>query len=83
MVLVLGQAIDRFWTSVTAPTAIAIVLAPITEMARAWIFWDWFRMAGTLAAYLCFVKAAAEPEIHGACGPYTFTPAPSGPGLSA
>jgi hypothetical protein len=20
----------------------------ITHMARAWIFWDWFRMAGTL-----------------------------------
>jgi hypothetical protein len=104
-----GQAIDRFWTSVTAPTAVAIVLAlivnwpfvdkrrwvasgailfflllawtavyfipkgvmplmvrggsglapeEITRMARAWIFWDWFRMAGTLGAYLCFVKAA-------------------------
>jgi hypothetical protein len=34
-------------------------LAPeaITQMARAWIFWDWFRMAGTLGSYLCFVKA--------------------------
>ena len=104
-----GQAIDRFWTFVTGPTALTIVLslvlnwpvtdrrrwvaagagfffamlawtvlyfipqgvvplmlragaglAPdaITEMARAWIFWDWFRMAGTLAAYLCFLKAA-------------------------
>jgi hypothetical protein len=104
-----GQAIDRFWTLVTAPTAIAIVLtlivnwpfiarrrwiargailfflmlawtvayfiprgviplmvrggegltpAAITQMARAWIFWDWFRMAGTLASYLCFVRAA-------------------------
>jgi hypothetical protein len=30
----------------------------ITQMARAWIFWDWFRMAGTLGSYLCFVKAA-------------------------
>lgn len=28
-------------------------------LARAWIFWDWFRMAGTLAPYLCFVKAAS------------------------
>jgi hypothetical protein len=31
--------------------------AEITQMARAWIFWDWLRMAGTLASYLCFVKA--------------------------
>jgi hypothetical protein len=105
-----GQAIDRFWTSVTAPTAVAIILAlivnwpfvarrrwiasgallffvllawtavyfiprgvvtlmvrggsgqapeAITQMARAWIFWDWFRMAGTLGSYLCFVKAAS------------------------
>ena len=105
-----GQAIDRFWTSVTAPTAAAVILAlvanwpfaarrrwiaggalvffvllawttvyfipegviplmvrggqglapeGITEMARAWIFWDWFRMAGTLGAYLCFVRAAS------------------------
>ena len=105
-----GQAVDRFWSSITAPTALAVVLAlvanwrltarrrwiasgailffallawtiaffipqgvmplmvrggsgmtseAITEMARAWIFWDWFRMAGTLAAYLCFVKAAS------------------------
>jgi glycine/D-amino acid oxidase-like deaminating enzyme len=30
----------------------------ITQMARAWIFWDWFRMAVTLGSYLCFVKAA-------------------------
>ena len=30
----------------------------ITQMARAWIFWDWFRMAGTPGSYLCFVKAA-------------------------
>ena len=29
----------------------------ITQMGRAWIFWDWFRMAGTLASYLCFIKA--------------------------
>jgi hypothetical protein len=112
-----GQAIDRFWTGVTAPTAVAILLAlalnwtsaarrrwigrgallffvllawtvvffipqgvmplmvrggrgltpaAITEMARAWIFWDWFRMAGTLAAYLCFVKAAAAQPVGGA-----------------
>jgi hypothetical protein len=35
-------------------------LAPdgITQMARAWIFWDWLRMAGTLASYLCLLKAA-------------------------
>ena len=103
-----GRAIDRFWTLVTGPTALAIILAlivnwplqarrrwvslgailffvmlawtvlyfipqgvmplfvrggqgltpeAITQMARAWIFWDWFRMAGTLAAYLCFIKA--------------------------
>ncbi|MET0165042.1 MAG: hypothetical protein ABW318_08575, partial [Vicinamibacterales bacterium] len=88
-----GQAIDRFWTLVTAPTAVAIILAlivnwplvarrrwisrgailffvmlawtvlyfipqgvtplmvrggdgltpeAITQMARAWVFWDWF-----------------------------------------
>ena len=106
-----GQAIDRFWTFVTAPTAVSIILAlilnwplvarrrwisrgailffvllawtglyfiprgvvplmvrggdgltpeAITQMARAWIFWDWFRMAGTLASYLCFVKAATQ-----------------------
>jgi len=104
-----GQSIDRFWTSVTAPTAIAIILAlilnwpfvtrrrwisrgailffvmlawtavffvpkgviplmlrggdgltpeAIGQMARSWIFWDWFRMAGTLGSYLCFIKAA-------------------------
>jgi|SRR5688572_4785886 hypothetical protein len=107
-----GQAIDRFWTVVTAPTTVVIVLAlvvnwpftarrrwiglgatmfflmlawtavyfipggvmplmvrggegltpeTITRMARAWIFWDWFRMAGTLVSYLCFVKAASLP----------------------
>ena len=105
-----GQAIDRFWTLVTGPTALTIVLAlalnwphvarrrwisrgavlffvmlawtvayfiprgvmplmvrggaglspnAITKMASDWIFWDWFRMAGTLASYLCFVKAAS------------------------
>jgi hypothetical protein len=111
-----GQAIDRFWTLITGPTAIAIVVAlilnwpfvdrrrwmsrgamlfflmlawtvaffipkgvmplmvrggeglspeVITQMARSWIFWDWFRMAGTLVSYLCFVKAASvPPEIH-------------------
>ena len=104
-----GQAMDRFWSSVTAPTAIVIILAlalnwplsarrrwislgaalffvmlawtglyfipngvmplmqrggdglapeTITQMAEAWIFWDWFRMAATLGAYLCFIKAA-------------------------
>ena len=102
-------AIDRFWTVITAPTAVLVILAlivnwpltarrrwisrgailffvmlawtvvyfipkgvtplmvrggdgltpeAITQMARAWIFWDWFRMAGTLGSYLCFVKAA-------------------------
>jgi hypothetical protein len=111
-----GQAIDRFWTLVTAPTAVAIILtllvnwpvvdkrrwilrgailfflmlvwtvayfiprgviplmvrggdglAPetITRMARAWIFWDWFRMAGTLASYLCFLKAATVHSTNG------------------
>jgi hypothetical protein len=104
-----GHAIERFWTLVTGPTALLIVLAlivnwrvaarrrwmavgaalffvmlawtvvyfipkgvtplmvqggaglspeAITRMARAWIFWDWFRMGGTLASYLCFVQAA-------------------------
>jgi hypothetical protein len=104
-----GQAIDRFWTSISGPTAVLISLAvivnwplverrpwislgavlffvllawtvvyfvpkgvmplmvhggagltpdAITQMARAWIFWDWFRMAGTLGSYLCFLKAA-------------------------
>ena len=33
----------------------------ITRTARAWIFWDWFRMAGTTAAYLCLLKAATIP----------------------
>ena len=28
----------------------------ITTMAKAWIFWDWFRMAGTVAAFLAFLK---------------------------
>lgn len=104
-----GQAIERFWTVITGPTALLVILAlimnwplvarrrwisrgailffvmlawtvvyfipkgvvplmvrggegltpeAITQMARAWIFWDWFRMAGTLASYLCFIKAA-------------------------
>jgi hypothetical protein len=82
-----GRAIDRFWSAVTAPTAIAIVVAlilnwplvarrrwisrgailfflmldEITRMARAWIFWDWFRIAGTLGSYLLFIKAASDP----------------------
>ncbi len=33
----------------------------ITRTARAWIFWDWFRMAGTLASLLCLLKAATIP----------------------
>ena len=37
----------------------------ITQMARGWIFWDWFRMAGTLAAYLCFIKAATVHATDG------------------
>jgi hypothetical protein len=104
-----GQAIDCFWTVITGPTALLIVLATIlnwplqarrlwlalgaglffvmlawtvvyfipagvtplmvrggaglgpeaiTQMARSWIFWDWFRMAGTLASYLFLLKGA-------------------------
>jgi hypothetical protein len=107
-----GESIDRFWTAVTAPAALAVLLAlvlnwpavarrrwiapgallffvmlawtavyfiprgvvpimqrggvgltpdAIAQMARAWIFWDWFRMAGTLGAYLCLLKAATIP----------------------
>ena len=107
-----GASIDRFWTSVTAPTALLVIIAvlanrpalarrqwlataallfftmlawtaiyfvpkgviplmqrggegmspdEITRTARAWIFWDWFRMAGTTAAYLCLLKAATIP----------------------
>jgi hypothetical protein len=33
----------------------------ITHMARAWIFWDWFRMAGTVASFFCLLKAATIP----------------------
>lgn len=106
-----GVAMDRFWTVVTAPTAVTILFAfifnwrvagrrrwislgailfflmlvwtamffipkgviplmqrggagltpeAITQMARAWIFWDWFRMAGTLGSYLCLLKAATH-----------------------
>ena len=102
-------AIDRFWTVITGPTALLIVLATIlnwplqarrlwlalgaglffvmlawtvvyfipggvtplmvrggaglepeaiTQMARSWIFWDWFRMAGTLASYLFLLNGA-------------------------
>ena len=29
----------------------------ITQRARAWIFWDGFRVAGTIAAYLLLLKA--------------------------
>jgi len=28
----------------------------ITTMAKAWILWDWFRMAGTVAAYLALLR---------------------------
>jgi hypothetical protein len=107
-----GASIDRFWTSVTAPTALFMIMAvlanrraiarrkwlgaaallffamlfwtaiyfvpkgviplmhrggegmspdEITRTARAWIFWDWFRMTGTTAAYLCLLKAATIP----------------------
>jgi hypothetical protein len=114
-----GASIDRFWTSVTAPTALlmivtvlanrpaiarrkwlgtaallffamllwtAIYFVPkgviplmqnggegmtpdeITRTARAWIFWDWFRMAGTTAAYLCLLKAATIPFSDAASG---------------
>jgi len=107
-----GASIDRFWTGVTAPTALLVIFATlanrpalarrkwlaggailffvmlawtavyfvpkgvvplmqrggdgmspeeITRTARAWIFWDWFRMAGTVAAYLSLLKAATVP----------------------
>jgi hypothetical protein len=38
-----------------------LMLDEITRMARAWIFWDWFRIAGTLGSYLLFIKAASDP----------------------
>lgn len=39
----------------------------ITASANAWIFWDWFRMAGTLAAYLCLLTAISiRPKANGA-----------------
>jgi hypothetical protein len=28
----------------------------ITRLAKSWIFWDWFRMAGTVAAYFALLK---------------------------
>lgn|SRR5690349_6743824 len=41
----------------------------ITRTARAWIFWDWFRMAGTVASYLCLLKAATIPFFKSLWGP--------------
>jgi hypothetical protein len=112
-----GASMDRFWQSVTAPTALLIIIAgianwparsrrkwlgaagvlffamliwtaayfipkgviplmqrggagmspdEIVRTARAWIFWDWFRMAGTTASYLCLMKAATIPFLHSA-----------------
>lgn len=29
----------------------------ITRLARSWIFWDWFRMAGTIVAYFALLRA--------------------------
>ena len=29
----------------------------ITRLAKSWIFWDWFRMAGTVVAYLALLRA--------------------------
>ena len=120
-----GASIDRFWTSVTAPTALlvlttvlanwptvarrkwlgtaallffamliwtAIYFVPkgviplrvrggegmspdeITRAASAWIFWDWFRMAGTTAAYLCLLKAATIPFSRRSSGNVTAEP---------
>jgi len=40
----------------------------ITRLARAWIFWDWFRMAGTVAAYLAFLKMLTIRPLAGARG---------------
>jgi hypothetical protein len=34
----------------------------ITESARAWIFWDWFRMALTLGFLLCLLKAFSRRD---------------------
>ncbi|HYX29675.1 MAG TPA: hypothetical protein VE863_14005 [Pyrinomonadaceae bacterium] len=28
----------------------------ITRLAKSWIFWDWFRMAGTVGAYLAWLR---------------------------
>jgi len=36
----------------------------ITRRARAWIFWDWFRMAGTAAAYFSLLKALTYRPLH-------------------
>lgn len=33
----------------------------ITRMAKAWIFWDWFRVAGTIAMFFALAKAATAP----------------------
>jgi len=41
----------------------------ITAMANAWIFWDWFRLAGTIAAYLCLTTALTiRPRADNATG---------------
>ena len=40
----------------------------ITAIAKAWIFWDWFRMAGTVAAYLALLRALTIRPLSGASG---------------
>ena len=36
----------------------------ITRLARSWIFWDWFRMAGTVVAYLALLRALTiQPSV--------------------
>jgi glycerol-3-phosphate acyltransferase PlsY len=37
----------------------------ITRMANAWIFWDWFRLAGTIATFFTLVKAVTFPTSRG------------------
>jgi len=46
--------------------------AEITRLARAWISWDCFRMAGTVAALFALLKAATTP-----IGPKASAPEPA------
>jgi len=41
---------------------------PGTRTARAWIFWDGFRMAGTVASYPCRLKGATIPFLPASPG---------------